>query len=79
LHAHVKLPDVFVHVAFALQLSVFAAHSSTSVQVTPLPVNPLLQAHVKLPCVFVHVAFALQLSVFAVHSLMSVHVTPLPL
>jgi hypothetical protein len=38
LHAHVKEPGVFVHVAFALQLLIPAVHSFTSVQVTPLPV-----------------------------------------
>jgi hypothetical protein len=37
LHAHVKEPVVFVHVAFALQLFV-PVHSFTSAQVTPLPV-----------------------------------------
>jgi hypothetical protein len=35
-----------VQVALALQLAVFAAHSSTSVHVLPSPVNPALQAHV---------------------------------
>jgi len=33
----VKLPDVFVQVAFVEQLFGFAVHSLTSVQVTPLP------------------------------------------
>jgi len=74
----VKLPGVFVHVALALQLSVFAVHSFTSVHVTPLPVNPGLHAQVNPPVVFVQMALALQLSVFAVHSFTSVHVTPLP-
>jgi hypothetical protein len=35
--AHVKLPGVFVHVAAASQLLVWVAHSSMSVQVTPVP------------------------------------------
>jgi len=34
----VNPPVVFAQVAFALQLSVFAVHSFTSVHVTPLPV-----------------------------------------
>jgi hypothetical protein len=38
LHAHMKLPFVFVQVAFGLQLLVPAVHSFTSVQATPLPV-----------------------------------------
>jgi hypothetical protein len=45
LHVHVKAPGVFVQVALASQLAVFFAHSSMSVQIFPLPVNPTLQAH----------------------------------
>ena len=60
-----KPPWVFVHVALALQLSVFAVHSSTSLHVTPFPVNPALHVQVKPPCVFAHVAWLEQLSVFA--------------
>jgi hypothetical protein len=78
LHAHVKDPGVFVQVAFAWQLSVLAVHSFTSVQVTPLPVKPVLQAQVKLPRVFRQVAFALQLSVLVVHSSTSLQVNPSP-
>jgi hypothetical protein len=37
LHAQVKLPVVFVHVPFALQLFVPFVHSLMSVHVTPLP------------------------------------------
>jgi hypothetical protein len=74
----VRLPDVFVHVAFTLHPPLFVVHSLMSVHVTPLPVNPALHVHVKLPPVFAHVAFALQLEAPEVHSLMSVHVTPLP-
>jgi hypothetical protein len=69
---------VFVQAAFGLQPPLFAAHSFTSVQVTPLPANPALHAHMKLPFVFVHVAFELQLLVPAVHSFTSVQATPLP-
>ena len=36
-HWHVKPPGVFVQVAAESQLLVFVAHSSMSVQVTPLP------------------------------------------
>jgi hypothetical protein len=78
LHAQLKLPAVFVHVAFTLQLFVPFVHSLMSVHVTPLPVYPLLHAQLKLPAVFVHVAFALQLFVPFVHSFTSVHVTPSP-
>ena len=46
LQAHVKLPDVFVHVAFVEQLLGFAVHSLTSLHVTPLPLYPALQAQV---------------------------------
>jgi hypothetical protein len=55
------------------------AHSSTSVQVTPLPLKPGRHAHVKLPDVFWQVAWLEQLLVPAVHSFTSVQVTPLPL
>ena len=78
MHAQLKLPAVFVHVAFAPQLAPPAVHSLTSAQVTPLPEYPLLHAHVKLPAVFVHVALALQFELPAVHSLTSAQVTPLP-
>jgi hypothetical protein len=37
LHAQVKLPVVFVHVAFALQLFVPFVHSSMSAHATPFP------------------------------------------
>jgi hypothetical protein len=37
LHAHVNVPEVFVHVAFASQSFVPSAHSSTSVHVLPSP------------------------------------------
>jgi hypothetical protein len=67
-----------VQLALALQLAVFAAHSSTSVQVLPSPVKPGLQAQAKPPAVFVQVALALQFEVPAVHSFTSVQVTPSP-
>jgi hypothetical protein len=40
---HTKEPGVLLQVAFASQGD--AAHSSTSLQSMPLPVNPLLQTH----------------------------------
>jgi len=49
LHAQVKLPDVFVHVALASQVLVPVVHSSSSVQVVPSPVKPGLHVHVELP------------------------------
>ena len=72
-------PAVLVQVPFALQFAVPLVHSLTSVQVTPLPVKPVLQAQVNDPTVLVHVALALQFAVPAVHSFTSEHVTPLPL
>ena len=68
-HVQVNAPMVFVHVARSgTQLSVCAAHSSTSTQpapvVTPSPVKPALHAQVNPPMVFVQVAApATQLSV----------------
>ena len=73
-----KLPWVSEQVAFWSQLSVPAVHSFTFEQVTPFPVQPVLQAHVKLPWVSLQVAFWSQLSVPAVHSLTFAHVLPLP-
>jgi hypothetical protein len=78
LHAQLKLPAVFVHVAFALQSFVPFVHSLMSVQVVPLPEYPELHAHEKPPAVFVHVAFASQPPLFVAHSFTSVQVTPLP-
>ena len=73
-----KLPAVLVQVAFAEQLSVPSAHSSVSLQVTPLPLNPARHAQVKLPGVFAQVAFTSQLSVPSRHSSSSVQLTPSP-
>ena len=79
MHAQLKLPGVLVQFALVLQLAVCAAHSSTSVQLVPLPVKPDLQAQLKLPTVLVQVAFGSQFAVPALHSLTSLQVTPLPL
>jgi hypothetical protein len=49
-----------------------------SVQLVPLPSNPVLQAHVNEPIVLVQAAFVLQLSVSAVHSFTSAQSTPFP-
>jgi hypothetical protein len=56
----------------------FVAHSFTSVQVTPSPVNPGLQAQVDPPSVFPQSAFGLQPPLFVAHSFTSVQVTPSP-
>ena len=67
LHAQVKLPLVFEHVAFAWQLCVAAPHSLMSVHCAPE--KPTGHVHVKLPAVSVHVA-APQFAMPALHSLM---------
>jgi hypothetical protein len=61
------------------QTAVFAAHSSTSRQVTPSPVQPALQAQVKAPTVLVQVAFALQFELLVAHSSTSPHTLPVPI
>eukprot|EP00961_Rhodomonas_salina_P288826 3903142-Rhodomonas_salina.1 len=43
-HVQVKLPAVFVQVAFASQLSVSREHSSLSLHVVPFPMNPIRHA-----------------------------------
>jgi hypothetical protein len=60
LHAHVRKPGRFVHVAFALHPPFCAAHSSMSAHVTPSPWKPALHVHVREPGTFVHVASAAQ-------------------
>ena len=69
--------QVLVQVALASQLSVPAAHSLVSVQVTPLPVKPASRSWVKPPGVLVQVALLSQLMP-RLHSFSSVQVTPLP-
>ena len=69
---------MLAQVALAEQLSVPRVHSSSSLQVVPSPVKPLLQSQVKLPTVLVQVASAAQVSVPSVHSLESVQVAPSP-
>jgi hypothetical protein len=78
LHAHVRDPGVFVHVAWASQPPLLVRHSSMSTQVSPVPVKPGLQAHILEPGVLMHAAFTSQPPLFTRHSLTSAQVTPLP-
>jgi hypothetical protein len=50
-----------------------------STQLTPSPVNPVVQSQVRAPTVFEHVAFEEQPPLFVAHSSMSTHaVAPVP-
>ena len=51
-------PTVLLQVALASQLSVFAVHSSMSVQVEPSPVKPVLHSQLNPPSVLVQAALA---------------------
>ena len=62
---------MLLHVWPAVHVSVFNAHSSISLHVTPSPVYPLLHPHVNDPAVLLQVAFTSQLSVFNPHSSIS--------
>jgi hypothetical protein len=80
----VKLPDVFVHVAFALQLFVPFVHSLTSAQMSDVPdpdcgANPDRHWHVKLPGWFTHWTCPVatwQPPLFVAHSLTSLQPPP---
>ena len=72
MQVQVKPPTVLAHVALAWHPAVPAAHSSTSVQLNPVPEYPALHAQLKLPGEFVHVALAWHPAVPAVHSSTSV-------
>ncbi len=69
---------MLMQVASGSQPPLLVAHSLTSVQVVPSPVNPFLQVQVRLPAVFEQVAFTSQPPLAVAHSLMSVQVVPLP-
>ena len=81
--AQSKDPTLFEQTAFSAHVSLPAAHSSMSLQVTPSPVKPALlkeppQTQSKEPNLFVHSARGEQLSSSASHSSISVQKTPSP-
>jgi hypothetical protein len=67
---------VHVEVPPAAQSCVPLAHSSTSEQVTPSPVKPLLQTQVRPPLVFEQVASAEQPPLAVWHSSTSMQAPP---
>jgi len=72
---HSKPPSVLVHTSPAAQPAVPSAHSSTSAQLVPSPVNPASHAQENEPTSLVHVAFASQES-GAAHSSTSAQLVP---
>mgnify|MGYP006992434655 CR=1 FL=1 len=78
LQAQVRLPGVFVQVAFMPQPPFDVRHSLRSVHWSPLPVKPGLHMQLGPDAVLVHAAFALQPPLLVRHSLTSLHTSPLP-
>lgn len=78
MHVQVWLPGgVLVHVALMSQVPL-VRHSSTSAQVTPLPVKPVLQVQVRPPVVLRQSASGEQPPLPERHSLMSWQLAPVP-
>jgi hypothetical protein len=75
---HVCDPGVLLHITSASQPPLLVAHSSMSVQVTPSPLNPLLQVQACEPGVFEQSALALQPPRLVAHSSTSAQVIPSP-
>merc|ERR1712025_575169 len=71
-------PTLFSQIELDGQVSVPAAHSSTSSQVSPSPENPVLHSQSKPPTLLEQAALASQLSVCFLHSFTSAHVFPFP-
>jgi hypothetical protein len=76
LHEHEYEPGELAHVpeADAPQSDAFAAHSSVSLQLVPLPVKPLWHVHVgAAPTLFWQLAYWEHPPLLVAHSLMSSH------
>ena len=74
----VKLPLVFLQVAFKSQSWLPLIHSLISSQILPSPTYPLLHAQLKLPGIFAQVALLSQSFWPFMHSFTSVQLKPLP-